>query len=209
VTRFLVVFDVDSTLIEDEVIDLLAEGAGTGERVSEITKRAMRGEIDFAASLRERVATLRDLPESVLAKTSLKLKPTEGAAELVAAVRQRSGFAAAVSGGFAQLLGPLQTKLKLESVLANTLEVVDGRLTGEVSGSIVDSQAKAEFLMSLAAQLGISRGKTLAVGDGANDIEMIRAAGLGIAFCGKPALRKVADISLETRDLKQIIGLLP
>jgi phosphoserine phosphatase len=209
VAQFLVVFDVDSTLIEDEAIDLLAERAGTKELVSDITERAMRGELDFASSLIERVASLKGLPEAVLAETAGKLRPTKGAAELISEIQRRSGFAAAVSGGFTQLLEPLQAKLKLDAVLANSLKVEDGKLTGEVLGSIVDRTAKAEYLKKLAAELGVRSDLTIAVGDGANDIDLVRSAGLGIAFCAKPKLREVADISLETRDLSQLIGLLP
>lgn len=207
--RFLVVFDVDSTLIEDEAIDLLAERAGTKDLVSQITERAMRGELDFASSLIERVATLQDLPESVLAETSERLRPTAGAAELIAEIQRRSGVAAAVSGGFTQLLTPLQAKLNLDAVLANSLEVRDGKLTGKVSGTIVDRGAKADFLRKLSSDLSIDPHLTIAVGDGANDIDMIRTAGLGIAFCAKPKLREAADLSVEIRDLRQLIGLLP
>jgi len=209
VARFLVVFDVDSTLIEDEAIDLLAERAGTKDLVSQITERAMRGELDFASSLIERVATLQDLPESVLAETSERLRPTNGAAELIAEIQRRSGVAAAVSGGFTQLLTPLQAKLNLDAVLANSLEVRDGKLTGKVSGTIVDRGAKADFLRKLSSDLSIDPHLTIAVGDGANDIDMIRTAGLGIAFCAKPKLREAADLSVEIRDLRQLIGLLP
>ena len=207
--RFLVVFDVDSTLIEDEAIDLLAERAGTKDLVSQITERAMRGELDFASSLIERVATFQDLPESALAETSERLRPTAGAAELIAEIQRRSGVAAAVSGGFTQLLTPLQAKLNLDAVLANSLEVRDGKLTGKVSGTIVDRGAKADFLRKLSSDLGIDPHLTIAVGDGANDIDMIRTAGLGIAFCAKPKLREAADLSVEIRDLRQLIGLLP
>jgi len=209
VARFLVVFDVDSTLIEDEAIDLLAERAGTKELVSDITERAMRGELDFASSLIERVATLKGLPEAVLAETAGKLRPTKGAAELISEIQRRSGFAAAVSGGFTQLLDPLQATLNLDAVLANSLKVQDGKLTGEVFGSIVDRITKAEYLKKLASELGVRSDLTIAVGDGANDIDLVRSAGLGIAFCAKPKLREVADISLETRDLSQLIGVLP
>jgi phosphoserine phosphatase len=196
-------------LIEDEAIDLLAERAGTKDLVSQITERAMRGELDFASSLIERVATLQDLPESVLAETSARLRPTAGAAELIAEIQRRSGVAAAVSGGFTQLLTPLQAELNLDAVLANSLEVRDGKLTGKVSGTIVDRGAKADFLRKLSSDLGIDPHLTIAVGDGANDIDMIRTAGLGIAFCAKPKLREAADLSVEIRDLRQLIGLLP
>ncbi|MEL0260754.1 MAG: phosphoserine phosphatase SerB, partial [Aquiluna sp.] len=136
--RFLVVFDVDSTLIEDEAIELLAERSGERERVAEITDRAMRGEIDFSTSLVERVATLNGLPESVLAETAALLRPTKGAAELINLIHERGGKAAAVSGGFIQLLEPLKAKLSLDFAAANTLEVAGGKLTGKLTGEIVD-----------------------------------------------------------------------
>lgn len=207
--RFLVVFDVDSTLIEDEAIELLADKAGQRELVAQITDRAMRGEIDFTESLVERVATLKDLPESVLEQTAQILRPTKGATELIEAIHERSGVAAAVSGGFIQLLKPLQERLQLDYVQANTLETIGGKLTGRVLGSVIDAQAKADFLKKLAKELNLGLSSTFAVGDGANDIEMVRTAGIGIAFCAKPKLREVADVKIDIRDLAEIIPLLP
>lgn len=203
------VFDVDSTLIEDEAIELLAERAGTRGLVEEITARAMRGEIDFAESLVERVATLKGLPESVLAETSALLRPTKGAKELVSKIHERSGLVAAVSGGFVQLLGPVREQLQLDHVQANTLEVSAGFLTGNVSGQIIDRAGKASYLKELAGKLGIPIDRTIAVGDGANDIDLIETAGLGIAFCAKPKLVEAADIVLNERDLAQLISTLP
>ncbi len=208
-TKFLVVFDVDSTLIEDEAIELLAEYAGTREMVSEITERAMRGELDFAQSLRERVATLKGLDESILQQVAQELRPTKGARELIDEIRKRGGKSAAVSGGFIQLLGPVKQKIGFDLQHANTLEVLDGKLTGKVSGEIVDKAVKAQMLMKWAAELHVNPENTIAVGDGANDIAMMEAAGLSIAFDAKPIVREKAKVSLNKRDLAQIIGLLP
>lgn len=203
------VFDVDSTLIEDEAIELLAENAGTREQVARITERAMRGEIDFAESLKERVSTLAGLPESIIAETSKRLRPTKGAKELISAVHEKSGAVAAVSGGFIQLLEPIKSSLSLDYVHANTLEVEAGLLTGRVAGQIVDRAQKALFLADLAEKLGVSLDRTIAVGDGANDIDMLAKAGLGIAFCAKPKLVEVADLVLNERDLELLISVLP
>lgn len=208
-TKFLVVFDVDSTLIEDEAIELLAEYAGTREMVSQITERAMRGELDFAQSLRERVATLKGLDESILQQVAQELRPTKGARELIDEIRKRGGKSAAVSGGFIQLLGPVKQKIGFDLQHANTLEVLDGKLTGKVSGEIVDKAVKAQMLMKWAAELHVDLENTIAVGDGANDIAMMEAAGLSIAFDAKPIVREKAKVSLNKRDLAQIIGLLP
>ena len=208
-TKFLVVFDVDSTLIEDEAIELLAERAGKRSEVAAITERAMQGELDFAASLVERVDTLKGLPESVLSEISQLLKPTKGAAALVSAIHDRGGVAAAVSGGFIQLLGPVKKAIGFDFEKANTLEVVDGQLTGRVIGQIVDRQAKAEALLSWAAELMVPISKTIAVGDGANDLGMMEVAGLSVAFCAKPIVRQKAKIALNERDLASLIQLLP
>ena len=206
--RFLVVFDVDSTLIEDEAIELLAERSGERERVAEITDRAMRGEIDFSTSLVERVATLKGLPESVLAETAALLRPTKGAAELINLIHERGGKAAAVSGGFIQLLEPLKAKLSLDFAAANTLEVAGGKLTGKLTGEIVDRTSKANHLKKWAAELELPVAATIAVGDGANDLAMMEVAGLSIGFCAKPKVREAADVVLEVRDLAQIGSLL-
>ena len=208
-TKFLVVFDVDSTLINDEAIELLAERAGKRQEVAEVTERAMRGELDFEASLRQRVLTLKGLDESVLEEVSQELSPTKGAAELIAAIHQRGGIAAAVSDGFIQLLGPVKSKLGFEIERANTLEVVDGKLTGQVVGKVIDRAAKAEALIEWSEELGVSIHKTIAVGDGANDLGMMEIAGLSVAFCAKPVVQQKAKIALNERDLSLLIQLLP
>ncbi len=208
-TKFLVVFDVDSTLIEDEAIELLADRAGERQRVAEITERAMRGELDFAESLIERVAVLRGLPETVLEETASILRPTFGSTELVSEIHRRQGVALAVSGGFIQLLDPIQASIGFDYAVANTLEVSDGRLTGQVKGDIIDREAKANALRSHASDLGLSLSETIAVGDGANDLAMMEVAGLSIAFCAKPAVQQRADLALNTRDLSLLIQVLP
>lgn len=206
---FLVVFDVDSTLINEEAIEVLAEEAGVRAEVARITAASMRGEVDFSESLRQRVKLLAGIPEARFDLVRKKLTLTEGASELVAAIHSRGGVAAAVSGGFNQLLEPIRSSLQLDYVKANDLEINLGKLTGRVIEPIIDRSAKADFLEELREQLGLKPQQTIAVGDGANDIEMIQTAGLGIAFCAKPALREHADISIETRNLAQIIELLP
>jgi phosphoserine phosphatase len=208
-TKFLVVFDVDSTLINDEAIELLAERAGKRQEVAEVTERAMRGELDFEASLRQRVLTLKGLDQSVLAEVSNELSPTKGARELIEAIHVRGGRAAAVSGGFIQLLAPVKAKLGFDIERANTLEVVDGKLTGQVVGKVIDRQAKADALLEWAQQLGVPQHKTIAVGDGANDLGMMEVAGLSVAFCAKPVVQQKAKIALNERDLSQLIQLLP
>lgn len=208
-TKFLVVFDVDSTLINDEAIELLAERAGKRQEVAEVTERAMRGELDFEQSLRQRVQTLQGLPESVLSEVANELSPTKGAKELISAIHARGGKAAAVSGGFIQLLGPVKAKLGFDLERANTLEVLDGKLTGEVIGKVIDRPAKAEALVEWSELFGLSREQTIAVGDGANDLGMMEIAGLSVAFCAKPVVQQKAKIALNERDLSLLIQLLP
>lgn len=207
--RFLVVFDVDSTLINEEAIEVLAEEAGVRSEVAGITAAAMRGELDFSQSLRRRVEMLAGIPQSKLDLVQTRLTLTQGALELVSAIHQKGGVAAAVSGGFHQLLEPIRLALSLDFVKANQLEVVAGKLTGKVLEPIVDRVAKAEYLQKLQEELELSKESTIAVGDGANDIEMIQRAGLGIAFCAKQILREHADVSIDTRDLAEIIKFLP
>ena len=208
-TRFLVVFDVDSTLINEEAIELLAEHSGYRDRVAEITERSMRGEIDFTTSLVERVATLKGLPVSVLEETSQSLTPTNGARALIDEIHARGGKAAAVSGGFIQLLDGLRQELSLDYAMANTLGILDGFLTGEGVGELINREAKAKYLQSWASENGLELSQTIAIGDGANDLGMMAKAGLSVAFCAKPLVRERADVVIDERDLSQVIGLLP
>jgi phosphoserine phosphatase len=206
--RFLVVLDVDSTLIEDEVIELLADAAGSHEAVAEVTFRAMNGEIDFAESLRERVATLAGLPESVFADVSARVTVTDGVPQMIAAVHAAGGEVAVVSGGFHEIIDPLAAELGLDHWRANRLEVVDGRLTGQVVPPIVDAVAKADALQEWADAAGIPIAQTLAVGDGANDLPMMALAGLSVGFDAKAPVRDVADVLLDERDLSMLLPLM-
>ena len=203
-TQFLVVFDVDSTLIEDEVIELLADVAGKREEVAAVTERAMAGELDFAESLVERVKTLAGLPETVFADVQKRITITAGAKKLIDAVHAAGGKVGAVSGGFNQLLTPLAEILELDFARANQLEVVDGLLTGKVLGEIVDRQAKADALVEWAAATSTPIENTVAVGDGANDLSMMAVAGLGVGFNCKPIVREHADFILEGNDLSKL-----
>ncbi|ROR74260.1 phosphoserine phosphatase SerB [Bogoriella caseilytica] len=184
----LVITDVDSTLITAEVIELLAEHAGRRAEVAEVTERAMRGELDFAASLRERVAALAGLPVRTVDQVRAAVQLMPGARELLSAVRATGGRFGVVSGGFMELLEPLAAELGIDHVAANRLEVADGVLTGRVRGPIVDRAAKAEYLRAWAQADGIPVARTMAIGDGANDLDMLHAAGLGVAFCAKPVV---------------------
>jgi len=208
VTKFLVVFDVDSTLIQDEVIELLADAAGQGELVKQITDRAMAGEIDFAGSLQERVATLKGLPESVLTQVYDRIRLTVGVQELIEAIHAAGGKVGAVSGGFSQLLQPLAQRLSLDFYLANDLEIADGKLTGRVSGKIVDGQAKKDSLLSWATATQVEVERTVAVGDGANDLLMMSVAGLSVAFNAKPVVRQKAQLVIDKPDLRSLIEVL-
>ena len=204
----LVIFDVDSTLIEQEVIELLAECAGKRSEVEAVTERAMSGELDFTASLKARVRHLEGLPETVIEETLAKCSITKGAKQLIAAIHLAGGKVGAVSGGFSQLLDPLAKELELDFHRANTLEVVDGYLTGDVTGLIIDKPAKASALIEWAQALDLDLKYTVAIGDGANDLDMMAVAGLGIGFNAKPRVRKAADIILDSADLSEAIGLL-
>jgi phosphoserine phosphatase len=208
VPRFLIVLDVDSTLIEDEVIELLADAAGSRERVSDITSRAMAGELDFAASLAERVATLEGLPESVFADVRQRLTPTRGVRALVDGVHAAGGLVGVVSGGFHETLDPLADDLGLDFRRANRLELRDGRLTGRVAGPVVDAHAKADALRGWAEEARVDLAHTVAVGDGANDLEMMAVAALSVAFNAKPTVRRRADVVVGTNDLSQVLPLL-
>ena len=208
-TRFLVVFDVDSTLIEDEVIELLADCAGKRAEVAEITERAMQGELDFAESLEARVATLAGLSSDVIGQTLDRIRITRGAASLIEAVHERGGKVGAVSGGFNQLLEPLAKILQLDFWRANQLEITAGSLTGKVVGQIVDRQAKAEALVEWAAACEVLISNTIAVGDGANDLDMMAESGLSVAFNAKPKVRQAANLVVGANDLSALIPLLP
>jgi len=208
VPRFLVVLDVDSTLVEDEVVELLADAAGSRTEVAAVTARAMAGELDFAESLRERVATLEGLPTSVFAEVVDLVRPTRGVTELVEGVHAADGLVAVVSGGFHEVLDPLAARFGLDAWRANRLEVAGGRLTGRLDGAVVDAEAKATSLRAWAADSGLPPSRVVAVGDGANDLLMLRAAGLGVAFDAKPVLRAAADVCVVDRDLSQVLPLL-
>jgi phosphoserine phosphatase len=204
----LVIFDVDSTLIEQEVIELLADCAGKRSEVEAVTEKAMSGELDFTASLKARVRHLEGLPERVIEETLAKCSITKGAEQLIAAIHLAGGKVGAVSGGFSQLLEPLAKELDLDFHRANTLEVVDGFLTGDVTGPIIDKPAKATALIEWAQSLDLDLKYTVAIGDGANDLDMMAVAGLSIGFNAKPRVRKAADIILDSADLSEAIGLL-
>jgi phosphoserine phosphatase len=204
----LIVFDVDSTLIQQEVIELLAARAGAGEAVKAITDAAMRGELDFAQSLHQRVETLAGLPAEVLDDVAEDVELTPGARTTIRTLRRLGYHVGVVSGGFRQVIQPLADELMLDFVAANVLEVADGKLTGRVVGEIVDRAGKAKALRDFASQAGVPMAQTVAVGDGANDIDMLSAAGLGIAFNAKPALREVADASLSHPYLDTVLFLL-
>jgi phosphoserine phosphatase len=204
----LIVFDVDSTLIQQEVIEMLAERVGARDVVAAITEAAMRGEIDFAESLRQRVATLKGLPASVLDDVANELELTPGARTTLRTLRRLGFHCGVVSGGFRQVIDPLAHELMLDFVAANELEIVDGVLTGRLVGPIIDRPGKAKALRDFAQQAGVPMEQTVAVGDGANDIDMLAAAGLGVAFNAKPALREVADASLSHPYLDTVLFIL-
>jgi phosphoserine phosphatase len=204
----LVVMDVDSTLIQQEVIELLGAKAGREGEIREITERAMKGELDFEASLRARVKLLVGLPESVLAEVRSEIALTPGARTLVSTLKKLGHSVAVVSGGFTAVIEPLLRELEITHYRANTLEVKDGLLTGEVLGEIIDRAAKATALRDFAAIEGVTLEQTIAIGDGANDLDMIAAAGLGIAFNAKPAVKAAADSSLTAPYLDSVLYLL-
>lgn len=206
--RRLVVFDMDSTLIEAEVIDELAKEAGVGDQVVAITEAAMRGEIDFDESFRRRVALLKGLDASVLERIAERLPLTEGAEELVSNLKALGFKTAILSGGFTYFARRLQKKLGFDYVHANELDICDGKVTGEVTGTIVNGQRKAELLREIAEKEGVRLEQTIAVGDGANDLPMLGTAGLGIAFRAKPLVRQSADHSISTLGLDGILYLI-
>ncbi|ALJ20706.1 phosphoserine phosphatase SerB [Microbacterium sp. No. 7] len=207
--RLLVVFDADSTLIRNEVIELIADEAGRGAEVAAATEAAMRGEVDFATSLRSRVEALRGVPVEAFARVLARIEPTPGVRELIAEIHARGGVAAVVSGGFHEILDTVAPALGVDLWRANRLEVSEGVLTGRVDGEIVDAEGKAAALREWAAAAGVPLSRTYAIGDGANDLRMMDAAGLGIAFNAKPAVRAQADLVIADVDLREVVPLLP
>jgi phosphoserine phosphatase len=204
----LVVMDVDSTLIQGEVIEMLAAEAGCLAEVAAITESAMRGELDFAASLRARVALLAGLPESSLEDVRARVLLSPGARTLVRTLKRLGFEVALVSGGFSQVIDGLVAELGIDHSAANTLEIRDGRLTGAVLGEIVDRRGKADALERFAAAAGVPMSQTVAIGDGANDLDMLARAGLGIAFNAKPLVREAADASVNVPYLDTVLYLL-
>lgn len=206
--HLLVVLDVDSTIIENEVIELLADEAGTLDAVARITLSAMNGELDFEESLRARVATLAGLPESVFATVAARITVTTGAREMIDAVHAVGGRVGVVSGGFLELVDGLARDLGLDYWSANRLEVAGGVLTGRLTGAVVDAAAKATTLIEWAADFGIPLTQTVAVGDGANDLPMMAITGLSVGFDAKAPVRDDADVLMDDRDLRQLLPLL-
>jgi phosphoserine phosphatase len=207
--RFLVVLDADSTLIRNEVIELIADEAGRGPEVAAATEAAMRGEVDFATSLRSRVDALRGVPITAFARVLARIEPTPGVRDLIAAVHERGGRVGVVSGGFHEILDTLAPDLDVDVWRANRLGTQDGALSGLVEGSIVDAEAKAAALREWAAESGLGLARTIAIGDGANDLRMMAVAGLGLAFNAKPTVKAHADLVIERVDLREVIPLLP
>ncbi len=201
--------DADSTLIRNEVIELIADEAGRGAEVAAATEAAMRGEVDFATSLRSRVRALEGVPVSAFERVKARIEPTPGVERLTAAVHERGGLVAVVSGGFHEILDTVAPSLGVDVWRANRLQVQDGVLTGFVDGPIVDAAAKAAALLEWADASGIPRSQTFAIGDGANDLQMMSAAALGLAFNAKPAVRAQANLVIGAVDLAEVIPLLP
>ncbi|GAB2199353.1 phosphoserine phosphatase SerB [Sessilibacter sp. MAH4] len=207
-TRKLVCFDMDSTLIKVEVIDELAKAAGVGEQVAAITEAAMRGELDFNESFANRLGTLKGLDESVLAEIAANLPITEGAERLVSTLKKMGYKTAILSGGFNYFARYLQQKMGFDYVYANELEIENGKVTGRVVGEVVNGERKEFLLRQIAQQEGILPEQVIAVGDGANDIPMLSAAGLGVAFRAKPIVREKAKQSISTLGLDAILYLI-
>ncbi len=204
----LVVMDVDSTLIQDEVIEVLARFAGREAQVAAVTQAAMRGEIDFAQSLHARVAELAGLPADVIDRAREAVRLTPGARTLCRTLKRVGFRVVLVSGGFLEVIEPISVDLGVDAVRANRLEIEDGRLTGRVSGPVVDRAAKAAALLEFAAQFGIDPARTIAIGDGANDLDMLAAAGHGIAFNAKPVVQAAADTAINVPYLDTVLYLL-
>lgn len=207
--RFLVVLDADSTLIRNEVIELIADEAGRGPEVAAATEAAMRGEVDFATSLRSRVEALAGVPISAFDRVKARIEPTPGVGDLIEAVHHRGGCVGVVSGGFHEILDTVAPSLGVDTWRANRLATDRGVLNGHIDGRIVDAAAKAQALGEWAAACGVPVERTIAIGDGANDLLMMAAAGLGVAFNAKPAVRAQADLVVGPVDLSEVVALLP
>ncbi|HEX5859751.1 MAG TPA: phosphoserine phosphatase SerB [Microbacterium sp.] len=205
----LVVLDADSTLIRNEVIELIADEAGRGIEVTAATEAAMRGEVDFAASLRSRVAALSGVPVSAFAHVLSRIEPTPGVRELIDAVHERGGIVGVVSGGFHEVLDVICPDLGVDVWRANRLAIAGDALSGVVDGEIVDAEGKVAALLEWADEFAVPLGCTIAIGDGANDLGMLGRAGLGLAFNAKPAVRAAADLVVGPVDLREVIALLP
>ena len=200
--------DVDSTLIESEAIELLAEEAGSLSAVSDITVRAMNGELDFESSLRARVSTLAGLPVSIFDAVAERIRVTAGVPELVAGIHAAGGWVGVVSGGFHELIDPIAHRLGLDYCRANRLSSRDGVLTGELQAPVIDAEAKATTLAEWAGHCGVSLRQTVAIGDGANDLQMMAITGLSVGFDAKAPVRDEADVLLDVRDLSMVLSLL-
>ena len=197
--------DVDSTLIQQEVIELLADYAGVMPEVKSITEQAMSGKLDFKQALEKRVSLLEGLSDEIFKWLKPKIELTPGVPELIAAVHRLGGMIGAVSGGFSQVLEPLADEIGLDYWMANNLEVLNGKLTGSMVGPIIDAEAKATALKSWAVESGVALEQTIAIGDGANDIQMLQCAGYAVAFRPKPVLRQYADLVIEENSLFSLI----
>jgi len=208
VTTRLVQLDVDSTFIQQEAIELLAAKAGVLEEVSRVTGAAMRGELDFAQSLLARVALLQGLTEDSIVQVQQEITLTDGAADLVALLHQKGHFVSLVSGGFTNILQPMVDEMKIDFYKANTLEIVDGKLTGKVLGEIIDRAGKAKALREFAQACSIELSNTVAIGDGANDLDMMEIAGISIAFNAKPIVEAAADYSIKEPSLRTVPSLI-
>jgi phosphoserine phosphatase len=203
-TKRLVQLDVDSTFIQQEAIELLAAKAGVLDEVARITESAMRGELDFAESLIARVSLLKGLPETVFDQVRQEISLTPGATELVKLLHHKGHCVSLVSGGFVNIMQPIVDELKIDYFIANTLEVIDGHLTGKLLGEIVDRAAKAIALKEFAAQANVDIANTVAIGDGANDLDMMAIAGISIAFNAKPIVAAAADYSINEPSLASV-----
>jgi len=204
VSKRLVQLDVDSTFIQQEAIELLAAKAGALDEVARITEAAMRGELDFAQSLIARVGLLEGLSADSIEQVREEIRLTDGAAELVELLHEKGHYVSLVSGGFTNILQPIVNDLKIDFYKANTLEIIDGKLTGKVVGAIIDRPAKAEALKEFAKKCSVDLANTVAIGDGANDLDMMQIAGISIAFNAKPIVETAADYSIKEPSLRSV-----